>query len=190
MGESLITRKSGSGGSGSGEFRTEIITSNINWVVPKSLKNKAIRVVLFGGGQSGCSYSFDGGGGSGMMANAVFTNLTPGQIIPITIGIGGSNANDEVYESGGSSFFGSYLSANGGGGGGLIGGRAFQGTYTNSDCDGGGGCGYVKKTHLLNPETIAGNQDFLSPSRETENGHKGGGAAQISWLPSQLTRVK
>ena len=79
---------------------------------------------------------------------------------------------------------------NGGGGGGLIGGRAYQGYNTNSDCDGGGGCGYVNKTHLLNPETIAGNQDFLSPSRKTENGHKGGGAAQISWLPLQLTRVK
>ena len=79
---------------------------------------------------------------------------------------------------------------NGGGGGGLIGGRAYQGYNTNSDCDGGGGCGYVNKTHLLNPETIAGNQNFLSPSRMTENGHKGGGAAQISWLPSQLTRNK
>ena len=79
---------------------------------------------------------------------------------------------------------------NGGGGGGLIGGRAYQEYNTNSDCDGGGGCGYVNKTHLLNPETIAGNKDFLSPSRETENGHKGGGAAQISWLPSQLTREK
>lgn len=79
---------------------------------------------------------------------------------------------------------------NGGGGGGLIGGRAFQGYNTNSDCDGGGGCGYVNKTHLINPKTIAGNLNFLSPSRKTENGHKGGGAAQISWLPSQLTRVK
>ena len=79
---------------------------------------------------------------------------------------------------------------NGGGGGGLIGGRAYQGYNVNSDCDGGGGCGYVNKTHLINPKTIAGNLNFLSPSRKTENGHKGGGAAQISWLPSQLTRVK
>ena len=78
----------------------------------------------------------------------------------------------------------------GGGGGGLWGGLSFQGTNQGSDCSGGGGCGYVNSTHLQNPNTIEGNQEFLSPSRTKEWGHKGGGAAQISWLPSQLTRVK
>ena len=78
----------------------------------------------------------------------------------------------------------------GGGGGGLWGGLTFKGTYQRSDCSGGGGCGYVNSTHLQNPNTIEGNQEFLSPSRKTEKGHKGGGAAQISWLPSQLTRNK
>ena len=78
----------------------------------------------------------------------------------------------------------------GGGGGGLWGGLTFKGTYQYSDCSGGGGCGYVNSTHLQNPNTIEGNQEFLSPSRTKEMGHKGGGAAQISWLPSQLTRVK
>ena len=78
----------------------------------------------------------------------------------------------------------------GGGGGGLWGGLAYLNHNTNGDCDGGGGCGYVNKTHLQNPNTIEGNQEFLSPSRKTEKGHKGGGAAQISWLPSQLTRNK
>lgn len=78
----------------------------------------------------------------------------------------------------------------GGGGGGLWGGLTFKGTYQRSDCSGGGGCGYVNSTHLQNPNTIEGNQEFLSPSRTKEMGHKGGGAAQISWLPSQLTRVK
>lgn len=78
----------------------------------------------------------------------------------------------------------------GGGGGGLWGGLAYLGHNTNGDCDGGGGCGYVNSTHLQNPNTKEGNQEFLSPSRTMEKGHKGGGAAQISWLPSQLTRVK
>ena len=78
----------------------------------------------------------------------------------------------------------------GGGGGGLWGGLAYLGHKINGDCDGGGGCGYVNKTHLQNPNTIEGNQEFLSPSRTMEKGHKGGGAAQISWLPLQLTRVK
>lgn len=78
----------------------------------------------------------------------------------------------------------------GGGGGGLWGGLSYPGTNRGSDCSGGGGCGYVNSTHLQNPNTIEGNQEFLSPSRTKEWGHKGGGAAQISWLPSQLTRVK
>ena len=78
----------------------------------------------------------------------------------------------------------------GGGGGGLWGGLAYTGTNQRSDCSGGGGCGYVNSTHLQNPNTIEGNQEFLSPSRTKEWGHKGGGAAQISWLPSQLTRNK
>ena len=78
----------------------------------------------------------------------------------------------------------------GGGGGGLWGGLAYLSHNINGDCDGGGGCGYVNKTHLQNPNTIEGNQEFLSPSRTMEKGHKGGGAAQISWLPLQLTRVK
>ena len=78
----------------------------------------------------------------------------------------------------------------GGGGGGLWGGLAYLNHNTNGDCDGGGGCGYVNEMHLQNPNTIEGNQEFLSPSRTMEKGHKGGGAAQISWLPSQLTRVK
>ena len=78
----------------------------------------------------------------------------------------------------------------GGGGGGLWGGLSYSGTNKGSDCSGGGGCGYVNSTYLQNPNTIEGNQEFLSPSRKTETGHKGGGAAQISWLPSQLTRNK
>ena len=31
---------------------------------------------------------------------------------------------------------------------------------------------------------------FYAPGGGMETGHKGNGAAQISWLPSQLTRVK
>ena len=154
-------------------------------------------VLLVAGGQGGGylyvaapQHSWGGGvQGAGVYAYVFGENMGGGPVSE------GDYVNGTKFGEGmdGPSFKNDYSrgsEGNGGGGGGLIGGRAFQGTYTNSDCDGGGGCGYVNKTHLLNPETIAGNQDFLSPSRETENGHKGGGAAQISWLPSQLTRVK
>lgn len=72
---------------------------------------------------------------------------------------------------------------NGGGGGGLYGGYSpqTQGSKTNSP--GGGGSGYVNKKLLVNSETIAGNQSFLSPSGVSETGHAGHGAALITWLP-------
>ena len=133
----------------------------------------------WGGGEQGAgvyAYVFGENGGGGPVSEGDYVNGTK-------FGEGMDGAPVKYSYSRGSE-------GNGGGGGGLIGGRAYQGYNTDSDCDGGGGCGYVNKTHLLNPETIAGNKDFLSPSRKTENGHKGGGAAQISWLPSQLTRVK
>ena len=68
----------------------------------------------------------------------------------------------------------------GGGGGGLYGGYAPQ---DKGNCTvGGGGSGYVNP-QLVNGETIAGNQSFLSPSGVSETGHAGHGAALISWLP-------
>ena len=72
---------------------------------------------------------------------------------------------------------------NGGGGGGLYGGYSPQnrGNWTNSS--GGGGSGYVNDNLLVNCETIAGNQSFLSPSGVSETGHAGNGAARITWLP-------
>ena len=133
----------------------------------------------WGGGEQGAgvyAYAFGENGGGGPVSEGDYLNGT-------MFGQGMNGPSYKYSYSRGSE-------GNGGGGGGLIGGRAYQGYNTNSDCDGGGGCGYVNKTYLINPETIAGNLNFLSPSRKTENGHKGGGAAQISWLPSQLTRVK
>ena len=133
----------------------------------------------WGGGEQGAgvyAYVFGENGGGNPVSEGDYLNGT----------MFGQGMNGPSYKSN----YSRGSEGNGGGGGGLIGGRAYQGHNTNSDCDGGGGCGYVNKTYLINPETIAGNLNFLSPSRKTENGHKGGGAAQISWLPSQLTRVK
>lgn len=73
-----------------------------------------------------------------------------------------------------------YPNACGGAGGGFWGGWAVSSTgYYGS---GGGGTGYVNKAFLdSEAKTIAGNQQFDSPDGEKENGHKGHGAAKISW---------
>ena len=184
----------GGGGNGGGGATHIAFKTGLLKVFKDTYKDD---VLLVAGGQGG-GYLYNtapenswGGGvqGAGVFAYKFGVNMGGGPVSE------GDYADGTKFGEGmdGPSYKNNYSSGsegNGGGGGGLIGGRAFQGTWINSDCDGGGGCGYVNKTHLLNPETIAGNQNFLSPSRETENGHKGGGAAQISWLPSQLTRVK
>ena len=72
---------------------------------------------------------------------------------------------------------------NGGGGGGLYGGYSPKDQGSKTNCPGGGGSGYVNTKLLVNCETIAGNQSFLSPSGVSETGHAGHGAALISWLP-------
>ena len=136
MAEAIISRR-GYNASGKPELRTETITGSTNWVVPKYIGNVSVRI--FGAGAS--TYM---SGGSGWMNNADFNNLTVGQSIQITIGQG-YNAS-----SGGTTSFGTYLSANGGsgqsGGAGGPGGTGYQfggGVGGDGGTWGGGGGGYA-----------------------------------------------
>ena len=94
---------------------TEIITSNQVWTVPEHAGNIYVRI--FGGGGSGSTEfvsgfgGYGGGGGGGWMNNGEFY-IDAGQSIPITIGIGGNGRKGG--ESGGTTSFGTYLSAAGG----------------------------------------------------------------------------
>ena len=123
MSEAIISRR-GWTDEGKPQLRTEIITSNVNWQVPKLRGNNTVSVLIFGGG----GYVQNGCGGSGWMNNGEFTNLTPGTNIRITIGKGGTQSNNV----GGTTSFGTYLSALGGNG--INGG---SGGY--SECRGGDG---------------------------------------------------
>ena len=111
------------------ELKTLLITENTNWVVPEHVGNVSVRI--FGGGGAGWDMfmgsTSGGGGGGGWMNNGEY-NLSNGTVIPITIGAGGnprskswdfSNGGHgvQVAQSGGTSSFGRYLSANGGRGG-------------------------------------------------------------------------
>ena len=195
--------QSGGGNGGGGAthiaFKTGLLTEFEN--------NYQNEVLLVAGGQGGATayadydlslpiYSF-GGGKTGAGVYAPFIPIKDG------VNMGGSpvseeSHNDALFGRGGDgrsckntpALVYSGSRGGGGGGGGLWGGLTFKGTDQRSDCSGGGGCGYVNSAHLQDHHTIEGNQEFLSPSRTKESGHKGGGAAQISWLPSQLTRNK
>ena len=115
MSEVMISRRGGSSSSGSGTvLHTEYILFNQNWTVPSGVKNNEFSVRIFGAGGINS-------GGSGWMNNDVFTNLVEDSIIPITIGrysgvIRNESNLSNVYTNyiGGTTSFGSYLSANGG----------------------------------------------------------------------------
>lgn len=118
------------------KLQTRIYTSNGQFTVPSNIRNNELKVMCYGGGSSmsGCSwaggnYNFCGGGG-GWMNLKVLNNLNSFTIVNINIGKGGIyNRNNGQPIGGGTTFFGNYISANGGsgknggsgGGGGVIG---------------------------------------------------------------------
>ena len=121
MSEAIIARGGRKGSGGGSDFHglmTEVYTSSTMWLVPSNAVNNEFSVRIFGGGGGGGGGTITGGGG-GWMNNTELT-LTPGDLIFITIGIGGSpSGTDRInYSStGGTTSFGTYLSASGGGGG-------------------------------------------------------------------------
>ena len=126
MSEGIITRRGYDAG-GKPELRTETFTGSTDWVVPNRIRGN-IKVLVYGAGGGRTSNC---GGGGGWMNNGEF-NIPGGTNIHIEIGNGGSN------QAGGTTSFGSYLSANGGeagsrylgGSGGSGGGGSFDRTIS------------------------------------------------------------
>ena len=120
MGEGLIVRKGGSSG-GKFTYKSVVISSNIDWCVPKA-KDNLFKIIVVGGGGGGAQYPSAGwAGGGGGWINSNIVELTEGSYISITIGAGGKgNTNFNSYResveglTGGTSSFGGLLSANGG----------------------------------------------------------------------------
>ena len=138
------------------------------------------QLLMVAGGQGGSIGSADGPYGGGIeggkpssWSGAVWSAAT--QSSGYAFGTGQKGRNGTPHTNGGGE-------GSGGSGGGLYGGYAPQHTGYNSNSSGGGGSGYVN-AKLVNGQTIAGNQSFLSPSGVSETGHAGHGAALITWLP-------
>lgn len=141
------------------------------------------RLLMVAGGQGGAQYKltcpglFGGGTEGGRPTNKagkIFGAATQSNGYVFGQGQTGRNGTTKTQNGG---------EGNGGGGGGLYGGFAPKDYGDRTNCPGGGGSGYVNKNLLVNYETIAGNQSFLSPSGVSETGHAGNGAALITWLP-------
>lgn len=167
MSEAIITRRGLSNNNKSlGKLNTELIITNQSYSIPNHKGNISVRI--FGGGGGG---GYDGAGGGGYMNNAEF-DLDNGTTVQITIGAGGARGyslgnstgglqfNSIGGKTGGTTSFGTYLSANGGagyasndrtkagsggsGGGGYSGGDGYQfggggGSYAGQYCNGGNG---------------------------------------------------
>ena len=147
-----------------GYTKMEFITSTpYTWTQTGKTDLKRIRVTCYGGGAGGGSGNYVGGGGAGgigfvtLEASAVTTNVT------VTIGAGGA-----IGASGGTTSFGTYISATGGSTGstyaGGIGGTA-SGTnvYILGGAGGNGGAnnnwgGFPSQSHpgINNAQTTSG----------------------------------
>ena len=145
MGECILSRGASGGSSGNvanNGLVTEIIMSNILWHVPQNLRNNQVSVRLFGGGGAG-----DLAGGFGGHMNNAIINVAGETDVYILIGSGG--IDDSASNSGGTTTFGQYLSANGGSAatigkncaGGSGGGTGYGGGGTNVTVSYGGGGG-------------------------------------------------
>ena len=144
---------------------------------------KQDRLLMVAGGQGGAQYKptspglFGGGTEGGKPTNKAgktFDAATQSNGYAFGQGQTGRNGTTKTQNGG---------EGNGGGGGGLYGGYSPQEPGNKTNSPGGGGSGYVNAKLLVDCETIAGNQSFLSPSGVSETGHAGHGAALISWLP-------
>ena len=140
------------------------------------------RLLMVAGGQGGAQYPtgsgpFGGGTEGGRPTNKAGKTFNAAtQIDGFAFGQGQTGRNGTTKTQNGGE-------GNGGGGGGLYGGYSPQAQGSKTNSPGGGGSGYVNAKLLVDCETIAGNQSFLSPSGVSETGHAGHGAALISWLP-------
>lgn len=146
MSEAIIAKRnkgdsSGSGGSGTAIYNVEYITENAVWTMPSNIINNSIYVWIFGGGGGGWAANtndmyngYGTGGGGGWMNNSQLI-ITPGTRISIQLGEGGRSRGiygNSSVSSGGTTSFGSYLSANGGDAGSMTSGG-------NGGSGGGGG---------------------------------------------------
>lgn len=106
MSEVMITRRGGGDGSAGRNkvLRTFQTQTNMLVTVPATAINNEFSVRIFGAGGGGLSW---GGGGGGWMNNDVLTLIQNDQI-SVNIGQGGKS------KAGGSTSFGTYLSASGG----------------------------------------------------------------------------
>lgn len=80
-------------------INTILLTSGTTWTVPADWTTAGSIIECIGGGGAACSYvpNISGGGGGGGYAKSVGQALTPGQVVNMSIGPGGSTSSTPVF---------------------------------------------------------------------------------------------
>jgi hypothetical protein len=132
-----------------------------NFTVPAGIFRIKVTVTGGGGGGAGCAANGSGGGGGGAGATAIeWLAVTPGTVIPVTVGaagVGGA-AGANAGTNGGDSTFSTFCTGGGGSGGGTGGSLpsgGFGGTATGGDINLRGGDGTDGESRA--PSFVAGN---------------------------------
>lgn len=175
MSEAIITRRGSNGSGGKGNLVTQTFTTNTSFNVPAT-GNYQVRI-FGGGGGADSSAMVSGGGGGGWMNNGEFT-LSAGSIIPITIGKGGNHNG----QSGGTSSFGVYISANGGS----------SGNDVRGGNGGAGGGGAIDRLWYLYIGAINAGVGYLWGGGGGRGGNGGpyggsGGGYTVAWNNTNTT---
>ena len=187
MGEAILVKAGGGSSNGGYIPKTEIITNNYSFQVPKAKKQNFLIRIFGGGGGINTHYwcqAYAGGGG-GNMNYAVLT-LNENDIIPIIIGAAGTVSYNPT--NGGTTSFGSYLSATGGevsnygngGNGGTGGGGA--GGSGGTGRQGNGGKGYYGGGGGFSGQSISSKENtaYYGGNGGTYGGGGGGATFGIS----------
>ena len=152
----------------------QAFTSSCNFTIPAGVSR--VKVTVTGGGGAGGSSTVApaGGGGAAGSAIAIISSLTPGTVIPVTVGAGGAASSGSTGGSGGTSSFGTYVSATGGAGG-------TGGTSYGPMAGGAGGSGVGGN---VNFNGSYGTDCVLSAARGGDGGGPGSGRGTTGALPA------
>lgn len=99
-----------------GQMRAQLFITSTTWTCPSNVTQLKITVVG-GGGGGGSGFAYTNSGGRGGYGFNYYT-VTPGTTYTITVGLGGFGGVSPTATAGGTSSFGSLISATGGGAGG------------------------------------------------------------------------
>ena len=139
-----------------------------NFTVPAGVY--CIRVEAWGGGGAGGGATSQsrstGGGGAGGTYTNQFVSVTPGQVIPVTVGAGGTGVSAGNGNPGGTSSFGALVTAVGGGGGSV-----------NSGSNPLNGAGAPAATGITHNGGAGGTGDATTSNSGTSGGGGGGAGA-------------